>query len=59
VHDAKIGYSGSKRGWAGDVVVTNLDINLLTSFGWKSKVGLEEGVSHYIQWLVDAYGSVF
>ncbi len=56
--DAKIEYTGSKRGWAGDVVVMNLDINLLKSFGWKPKVVLEDGVRLYIDWLVDTYGAI-
>lgn len=58
VTDAKIEYTGSKRGWAGDVVVTDLDINLLRSFGWEPKISLEEGVKLYIDWLVDTYGSI-
>jgi UDP-glucose 4-epimerase len=54
--DAKIEYSGSRRGWAGDVVMTDLDITRLCSFGWTPKVKLEDGVKRYIQWLVGTYG---
>ncbi|MFW9809072.1 MAG: NAD-dependent epimerase/dehydratase family protein [Candidatus Thorarchaeota archaeon] len=53
-----IEYTGSERGWAGDILVTDLDIELLKSLGWKSKIKLEEGVSEYIQWLIETYGPV-
>ncbi len=58
VPGAKIEYTGSKRGWAGDVVVTDLDITLLKSFGWEPKVSLEDGVKFYIEWLLDIYGLI-
>jgi len=58
VPDAKIEYTGSIRGWAGDVVATDLDISLLKSIGWKPIIPLEEGVQLYIDWLVDMYGPV-
>ncbi|MHA2402385.1 MAG: NAD-dependent epimerase/dehydratase family protein, partial [Candidatus Kariarchaeaceae archaeon] len=51
--DAKIEYTGSKRGWSGDVLITDLDIELLKSFGWKPKVKLEVGVRYYLDWLVE------
>jgi UDP-glucose 4-epimerase len=58
VPDVKIEYTGSKRGWAGDVVITDLDNTLLKSFGWESKVTLEESVKFYIEWLIDIYGPI-
>jgi len=58
VPDAKLEYTGSKRGWAGDVVVTDLDISRLKSFGWEPKISLEDGVKLYIDWLVETYGSI-
>jgi len=58
VPDAKIEYTGSKRGWAGDVVATDLDISRLKSFGWKPKIALEQGVKLYIDWLIDEYGQI-
>jgi UDP-glucose 4-epimerase len=58
VPEAMIEYTGSKRGWSGDVVVTDLDISHLKSFGWKPKTTLEEGVKHYLQWLIETYGSI-
>jgi UDP-glucose 4-epimerase len=58
VPEAMIEYTGSKRGWSGDVVVTDLEISHLKSFGWKPKTTLEEGVKHYLQWLIETYGSI-
>ncbi len=58
VPDARIEYTGSERGWAGDVVVTDPDITLLKEFGWTSKVNLEDGVRQYLMWLVENYGHV-
>ena len=56
--DAKIEYTESERGWAGDVLITDLDIELLRSYGWEPKIRLEEGVCNYLDWLVDIYGSI-
>lgn len=58
VPEAKIHYTGSKRGWAGDVVVTDLEIYRLRSLGWKPKISLEKGVQYYLQWLLDTYGPI-
>ena len=54
--DARIEYTGTERGWAGDVLRTDLEIELLKSFGWQPKIKLEEGVQLYLDWLVDIYG---
>lgn len=56
--DTSIEYTGSKRGWTGDVAFTDLDIDLLRSYGWKPRVSLEEGVRLYINWLVDEFGPI-
>ncbi len=56
--DVRIEFTGSKRGWAGDVVIMNLDITLLKSLGWKQNVTIEDGVQMYIDWLVENYGSI-
>jgi UDP-glucose 4-epimerase len=56
--DARIEYTGSERGWAGDVVITDIDISLLKSFGWESGVKLEDGIKSYLDWLVETYGAV-
>ena len=58
VPDANIAYTGSKRGWAGDVVRTDIGITKLSSFGWQPQVPLEEGVRLYLRWLVEKFGSV-
>lgn len=58
VPNAMIEYTGSKRGWAGDVVVTDLDISYLKSFGWKPKTKLEEGLKQYLKWLIQVYGPI-
>lgn len=58
VPDASIEYTGSEKGWAGDVVITDIDIGLLKSYGWESEVPLEEGVKEYIQWLKEKFGPV-
>ncbi|TFG14867.1 NAD-dependent epimerase/dehydratase family protein [Candidatus Thorarchaeota archaeon] len=56
LEEARIEYTGSKRGWAGDVVITDIDISLLKSLGWQPKTSLENGVRKYVQWLVNTYG---
>ncbi len=58
VPTAKIEYTGTKRGWSGDVVITDLDISLLRSFDWTPKVDIEDGVRLYLQWLVSKFGPV-
>ena len=58
VPEARIEYTGSKRGWAGDVVVTELDNSILRSLGWRSRVPLEKGIGLYIDWLVKSYGPI-
>ncbi|MFW9845523.1 MAG: NAD-dependent epimerase/dehydratase family protein [Candidatus Thorarchaeota archaeon] len=57
-YNAEIHYSGSERGWEGDVTITDLDFKLLKELGWKLKVPLERGVKLYIQWLIDRFGSL-
>ncbi|TXT57479.1 MAG: UDP-glucose 4-epimerase [Candidatus Thorarchaeota archaeon] len=56
--DAKIEYTGTKRGWKGDVTITDIDISLLKSFGWKSSTKLEDGIRKYVKWLVSEFGDV-
>jgi len=58
VPDVRIEYSGGRSGWAGDVVVTDMDIRLLRSFGWKPKVHIEDGVRLYLRWLAERFGPV-
>lgn len=56
--NVRIDYTGSERGWAGDVTITDIDIRLLKSLGWLPKTPLEEGVRLYVQWLKDTFGSI-
>jgi UDP-glucose 4-epimerase len=46
-----IRYTGTPRGWVGDMKVMLLDTKKLEALGWKPKVGFEEGVGRYIRWL--------
>ncbi|MHA2433628.1 MAG: NAD-dependent epimerase/dehydratase family protein [Candidatus Thorarchaeota archaeon] len=55
---ASIAYTGGKRGWPGDVRVTDLDTTLLKSFGWTPQVSLETGVRLYTKWLSDTHGPI-
>jgi nucleoside-diphosphate-sugar epimerase len=56
--DVRIEYTGSKRGWTGDVLITDLDIEVLKSFGWEPKVNLEDGVRYYLDWMVETQGPI-
>jgi UDP-glucose 4-epimerase len=56
--DVKIEYTGSKRGWMGDVTLTDIDISLLKSMGWSPKTTLEEGVRLYVKWLIEKFGPI-
>jgi UDP-glucose 4-epimerase len=47
----KIVYTGTPRGWVGDMKVMLLDTKKLEKLGWKTKVGFEEGVRRYVGWL--------
>ncbi|MFW9966771.1 MAG: NAD-dependent epimerase/dehydratase family protein [Candidatus Thorarchaeota archaeon] len=58
VNDVEIQYTGSERGWSGDVLQTDLDVSLLKKTGWKQKVSLTQGVRLYLKWLVDTYGPI-
>jgi UDP-glucose 4-epimerase len=58
ISNVQIEYTGSRRGWAGDVTMTDMDISLLKSLGWIPKRSLEEGVRLYVQWLKHRFGSI-
>ncbi len=58
IPDASIEFTGSDRGWAGDVVLTDIDISLLKSYGWNPSTPLELGVQKYVQWLIDTLGPI-
>jgi UDP-glucose 4-epimerase len=53
IRTARIEYTGSERGWPGDVRTTDIDISVLKSFGWKPKVRIEEGVRLCVKWLAE------
>ncbi|MDD5171625.1 MAG: NAD-dependent epimerase/dehydratase family protein [Candidatus ainarchaeum sp.] len=49
--EAKFSYTGTKRGWTGDVPLMLLDVSKLEKLGWKQKVSFESGVERYLEWL--------
>ncbi len=44
-------YTGTKRGWTGDVPLMLLDVSKLEGLGWKQKVGFKQGMERYVRWL--------
>ncbi len=58
IRSTKIEYTGSERGWPGDVLLTDIDISLLKSMGWAPKVKIEDGIRLYLKWLTQRYGPV-
>jgi UDP-glucose 4-epimerase len=55
-NDVEIHYTGSERGWSGDVLLTDLDVGLLRKAGWKQKISLKQGVKLYLNWIVETFG---
>ena len=56
--DVRLDFTGSERGWKGDVVETDLDVTRLRSFGWSPSVSIEDGIALYLDWLVEFFGPV-
>lgn len=56
--DVEIHYTGSERGWSGDVLLTDLDVGLLRKAGWKQEVSLKQGVKLYLHWLAESFGTI-
>ena len=56
LHDVSTEYTGGKRGWPGDVMMTSLSVNKLKSFGWVPKYSIEESIRKMVKWLVQEYG---
>jgi hypothetical protein len=56
--DVKFEYTGSKRGWFGNVVITDLDVSVLKSFEWISKVKIKEVVRLYLEWLLGYFKAI-
>ncbi|MBU0532274.1 NAD-dependent epimerase/dehydratase family protein [Candidatus Micrarchaeota archaeon] len=44
-------YTGTPRGWVGDVKVMLLDTSKLEKLGWKEEVSFEEGMKRYLRFL--------
>jgi UDP-glucose 4-epimerase len=44
-------YTGTPRGWAGDVKLMLLDNSKIEKLGWAQKVSFVEGVRNYVKWL--------
>ena len=44
-------FTGGKRGWKGDVVITSADITKLKSLDWYPKISINQGLKLYIEWL--------
>ncbi len=47
----KFEYAGGRKGWVGDVTEMLLDCSKLKKLGWNSRIGLEEGVKKYLEWI--------
>jgi UDP-glucose 4-epimerase len=47
----KFSYTGTPRGWTGDVRVMLLSTEKLERLGWKEQVSFEDGVKKYLAWL--------
>lgn len=44
-------YTGSERGWTGDVIKIKMSIDKIRKLGFKPKVSIEQGIREYIKWL--------
>ncbi|MCD6484883.1 MAG: SDR family NAD(P)-dependent oxidoreductase [Candidatus Odinarchaeota archaeon] len=49
--NVKFKYTGTERGWPGDVKRIILDITKLKSLGWSPKIDFISGAKEYIRWL--------
>jgi UDP-glucose 4-epimerase len=47
----KFSYTGTPRGWAGDVRVMLLSTEKIGRLGWKEQISFEKGVKKYLAWL--------
>ncbi len=47
----KFEYTGTPRGWVGDVKLMLLDTKKLEALGWEQKVSFEAGLAYYLAWL--------
>lgn len=44
-------YTGTPRGWVGDMKLMMLDTKKLQALGWKPETGFRQGIRSYVQWL--------
>jgi UDP-glucose 4-epimerase len=49
--EPKFEYTGTPRGWVGDVKLMQLDTSKLEGLGWKPKVSFKEGMERYVRFL--------
>ncbi len=47
----KFRYTGTERGWVGDVKIMQLSVDKIKKIGWKQRIGFDEGVKRYMNWL--------
>jgi UDP-glucose 4-epimerase len=47
----RFAYTGTPRGWVGDMKLMLLDTGKIEGLGWAPKTGFEEGVKRYLSWL--------
>jgi UDP-glucose 4-epimerase len=52
----KFSYTGTPRGWAGDVRLMLLDTSKLERLGWKERIRFDDGVRRFVSWLVENDG---
>jgi UDP-glucose 4-epimerase len=51
--EPRVTYTGGDRGWAGDNPFILLDITRISAFGWRPKLGIEEGIRRTVGYLRD------
>ncbi len=49
--DVKYTYTGTKRGWKGDVIHSSVDTTKIRSLGWKNEIPIKKGIELYMNWL--------
>jgi UDP-glucose 4-epimerase len=49
--DPKFEFTGTPRGWVGDVRLMQLDTSKLEALGWEPKVKFKQGMERYLKWL--------
>jgi UDP-glucose 4-epimerase len=57
LHDVHYDFTGTKRGWIGDVPIVSLDTRLMRELGWKPHLSSDGAVSKAAEELVRQFGS--